>query len=154
MAEGEKGAQRAGLVVVGFCLIGIVLFAVVDRDRPNRLEPAAATTSDTLPNDEPCGGSAAVAATVKASPVGGLSGAANFYDVSDVRIASSDPTWGRFSTVPKAGQESSFQNGYGVVHCTSSDWSVTDFGTAEVGCSGTDAPPVAVRSELQLSCQS
>jgi hypothetical protein len=154
MPGGEGGAQRAGFVVLGFCLIGIALFAVVDRDRSNKLAPAAAATNDTLPSVEPCGGSETVAATVKSSSVGGLSGASNNYDVSDVRIAASDPTWGRFSTVPKAGQESSFQNGYGVVHCTSSDWSVTDFGTSQVGCSGTSAPPAAVRSELQLSCQS
>ena len=95
-----------------------------------------------------------VAAAAKSSSVGGLSGAANVYDVSDVRVAASDATWGRFSTVPKAGQESSFQNGYGVVHCTGDDWTVTDFGTVGVGCSGSDAPPAAVRTELQLGCPS
>jgi hypothetical protein len=140
------------LVVIGFVLIGIVLFAVVDRDRANKLAPAAATTGGTLAADEPCDGSAAVAAAVKSSSVGGLSDAADAYSVSDVRIASTDPTWGRFSTVPNAGQEGTFQNAYGVVHCVSSDWSVTDFGTSEVGCSGTDVPPAAVRFELPLPC--
>jgi hypothetical protein len=141
-------------MVLAFCLIGIALFAVVDRERGNRLEPAAATTGAALPSDEPCGGSATVAAAVTSSEVGGLSGASNDYDVSDVRIAASDPAWGRFSTVAKAGQENAFQNGYGVVRCTAPDWSVTDFGTAAVGCSGADAPPVEVRLELELSCPS
>ena len=40
MQGGEGGARRAGLVVLGFCLVGLVLLAVVDRDRANRLEPA------------------------------------------------------------------------------------------------------------------
>jgi len=31
---------------------------------------------------------------------------------------------------------------------------VTVFGTVQVGCSGTGAPPPAVRTELQLACPS
>lgn len=152
MPEGEGGAQRAGLMVLVFCLIGILLFAVIDRDRTNKLAPAAVTTSDTVASDEPCGGSATVAAAVRSSPVGGLSDASDAYSVGDVRIAVTDTTWGRFSTVPNAGQTSAFQNGYGVVHCTSSGWTVTDFGTSEVGCSGTDVPPAEVRYVLPLPC--
>jgi hypothetical protein len=148
---GEGGLARGVVVLAAFVIVGIVLFATVD-DAHNGTSSAADQTTTTV--GEPCGGAATVPAAVKSSSVGGLSGAANAYDVSDVRIASSDPTWGRFSTVPKPGQETSFQNGYGVVQCTSSGWTVTVFGTVQVGCSGTGAPPAAVRTELQLACPS
>jgi hypothetical protein len=150
---GEGGVGRGVAVLAAFVIVGIVMFATVD-DARNGTSPTTDQTTSTAVGDEPCGGSSTVSAAVKSSSVGGLSGAANAYNVSDVRIASSDPTWGRFSTVPKAGQETNFQNGYGVIHCTSSGWTVTDFGTAQVGCSGSDAPPVPVRTELQLSCPS
>jgi hypothetical protein len=149
---GEGGLGRGVAVLAAFVIVGIVLFATVDDARNGT--SAASDEATTAVSDQPCGGAATVPAAVKSSSVGGLSGAANAYEVSDVRIASSDPTWGRFSTVPKAGQETSFQNGYGVVQCTSSDWTVTVFGTVQVGCSGTGAPPPAVRTELQLACPS
>jgi hypothetical protein len=155
MQGGEGGAQRAGFVVLGFVLIGIALFAVVDRDRANRLAPAAAATTDTtLGGDELCGGVGTVAGAVRASSVGGLSGASASYDVTHVRVAASDPTWARFSVVAKAGQEGNFQNGYGVVQCTLLGWNVNDVGSSGVGCDGAGAPPEAVRSELGLDCPS
>src|SRR5262245_8693304 len=143
MKAGE-GAQRAGLVVLGFCLIGLLLLAVVDRDRVNRLEPAAGVATDTsIAGDEPCGGEADVAVAVRRGPTGGLSGASDRYDVQDVRVAGSDPTWARFSVVAKSGQEANFQNGYGVAQCTLLGWNVTDVGSSEVGCDGANAPPTA-----------
>ena len=148
---GEGGLGRGVAVLAAFVIVGIVLFATID-DAQDGSSASEGTTTTAI--SEPCGGAGTLEAAVKASSVGGLSGAANAYNVSDVRIASSDPTWGRFSTVPKAGQESSFQNGYGVVHCTDSDWTVTDFGTVGVGCSGSNAPPATVRTELQLGCPS
>src|SRR5262245_44625928 len=151
MQGGEGGARRAGLVVLGFCLIGVVLFAVIDRDRVNRLAPAAATQS-TVAGDEPCGGAAAVPAAVRASSTGGLSGASDLYDVKDVRVASSDPNWGRFSVEAKNGKE--FQSAYGVVQCTLIGWLVNDVGTSGVGCTGDKAAPPAVRSDLGLNCPS
>jgi hypothetical protein len=146
---GEGGAWRGGVILAAFVIMGIALFATVDDARN---DSSAATDETAVVGEEPCGGAAAIPAAVTSSSVGGLSGAASAYNVSDVRVASSDPTWGRFSTVPKPGQQSSFQNGYGLVHCTSDDWTVTDFGTLQVGCSGPDAPPSAVKAELQLGC--
>jgi hypothetical protein len=143
-------------VVLGFCLIGVLLFAVVDRDRVNKLAPAAAAPTPTTAaaGPAPCGGAVAVPAAVRASSTGGLSGASNLYDVKDVRIASSDPSWGRFSVAPKSGKEGQFQSAYGVVQCTLIGWLVNDVGTSGVGCSGSKAPPAALRSELGLSCPS
>ena len=151
---GEGGLGRGVAVLAAFVIVGIVLFATIDDAQNGSSGATDQTTTTAAAADEPCGGATEVPAAVKASSVGGLSGSASLYDVSDVRIASSDPTWGRFSTVPKAGQESSFQNGYGVVHCTDSEWTVTDFGTVGVGCSGSNAPPATVRTELQLGCPS
>jgi hypothetical protein len=147
---GEGGAWRGGVILAAFVIIGIVLFAVVD-DARNGSSASSDQTTTTV-GEEPCGGATAIPAAVTSSSVGGLSGASSAYNVSDVRVASSDPTWGRFSTVPKPGQQSSFQNGYGLVHCTSDAWTVTAFGTIQVGCTGVNAPPAAVKTELQLNC--
>ena len=156
MQGGEGGVGRAGLVVLGFCLVGVLLLAVVDRDRSNRLEPAASVaTATTIAADEPCGGVAAVPDAVRASATGGLNGESDRYEVQDVRVSTSDPTWARFAVVAKVGQETSFQNQTGVVQCTlAGSWNVTDVGSAGVGCDGDDAPPDAVRSELGLTCPS
>jgi len=156
MQGGEGGAQRAGLVVVAFCLIGVLLFAVIDRDRPNRLAPAGAseTTTTAVAGDEPCGGVGAVASAVRASTTGGLNTASPSYDVKDVRLAKSDPNFGRFSVVAKAGKESEFQSAYGVVQCTLIGWLVNDVGSSGVGCTGAKAVPTALRSELGLACPS
>jgi len=155
MQGGEGGAQRAGLVVVGFCLIGVVLFAVIDRDRVNRLAPAeAAPTVSTVAGPQPCDGAAGVADAVRRSPTGGLAGASAQYDVKDVRVAPSDPTWGRFAVVARSGNAGSFQSAYGVVQCTGFGWLVNDVGTSAVGCAGAGAPPANVRSELSLACPS
>jgi hypothetical protein len=156
MQGGEGGAQRAGLVVVGFCLLGVLLFAVVDRDRSS---PLAGVRTAAVPDTEaagpaPCGGAAAVTAAVRASTTGGMNAASDLYDVKDIRIATSTPDWGRFSVVPKAGKEGQFQPAYGVVQCTLIGWLVNDVGTSAVGCDGKDPAPVAVRPELGLSCPS
>ena len=155
MQEGERGAQRAGIVLVAFALVGIALFAVVARDRPNKLEPAVAAASD----DEtpapsaaaPCGGAATVPAGVAVSPTGGFKTTPNAFDVRDVRVATSDPTWARFRATPKAGQEATFKAQSGVVQCTGFGWIVAAVGTG-AGCSGTNPAPTAVRSELELDC--
>jgi hypothetical protein len=158
MQGGEGGAQRAGFVILGFCLIGILLFAVIDRDRSSPLagaQTAAVPDTDTeAAGPAPCGGAGAVTTAVRASTTGGLNGTSAQYDVNGIRIASSDPDWGRFSVAPKAGQEAQFQPAYGVVQCTLIGWLVNDVGTSAVGCDGKDPVPVAVRSELGLSCPS
>jgi hypothetical protein len=149
---GEGGLGRGVAVLAAFVIVGIVLFATID-DAQNGSSGATDQTTTTAPvGDAPCGGAAEVPAAVKASSVGGLSGSAALYDVTDVRIAASDPTWGRFSTVPKSGQQANFQNGYGVVQCTLLGWAVTDYGSSGVGCAGTNPPPAAVRSDLALTC--
>jgi hypothetical protein len=143
-------------VIAGFCLIGVVLFAVIDRDRSSPLnasQPTAVVDTEAA-GPAPCGGAAAVTAAVRASATGGMNGASDLYDVRDIRVAASDPDWGRFSVVPKAGKESQFQPAYGVVQCTLIGWLVNDVGTSAVGCEGNGAPPAAVRSELGLSCPS
>src|SRR5262245_34902844 len=114
---GEAGAWRGGVILAAFVIIGIALFATVDDARNGGSATSEQTTTAT--SEEPCGGATTIPAAVTSSSEGGLSGASSAYNVSDVRVASSDPTWGRFSTVPKPGLEASFQNGYGVVHCTS-----------------------------------
>ena len=148
---GEGGAWRGGVILAAFVIIGIALFATVD-DARNGGSAASDQTTTTALGEQPCGGASTIPAAVKASSVGGLSGSAALYDVTDVRVADSDATWGRFSTVPKAAQDSSFQSGYGVVQCTLLGWSVTAYGSSDVGCSGAGAPPAAVRADLDLTC--
>lgn len=92
-------------------------------------------------------------AAVKASPVAGLNEGTDQYDVTDVRVASSDRSWAGFSDVPKPGV-TTYQGGYGVAHCQGGAWVVYDTGSAEVGCGGGTIPPVppAVRADLGLEC--
>jgi hypothetical protein len=149
---GEGGAWRGGLLLAAFVVIGIALFATVDDSRSGTSAATAGETSSGTLTDEPCGGAAAVPAVVRSSAVGGLSGSSASYDVTDVRVSTTDPTWGRFSVVAKAGQEANFQNAHGVVQCTLLGWSVTDVGTNGVGCGGTNSVPVAVRSDLGVTC--
>ena len=147
---GEGGAWRGGLLLAAFVIIGIALFATVD-DARSGTSAASDETTTTAAGDPPCGGSATVPAAVKASSVGGLSGSSALYDVTKVRVATSDPTWARFTAAAKSGQEANFQNESGVVQCTLLGWSVTDVG-AQAGCDGTNPAPEAVQSELDLGC--
>jgi len=142
------------VLLAAFVVIGIALFATVDDSHSGTSAASAGESGGGTPTDQPCDGAAAVPAAVRASSVGGLSGAAASYDVTDVRIATSDPTWARFSVVAKAGQESNFQNQTGVAQCTLLGWAVNDLGSSGVGCDGSGAPPAAVRSELGLTCPS
>jgi hypothetical protein len=144
---GEGGAWRGGLLLAAFVVIGIALFATGDSHSGTS---AAGTRPRPPAGDEPCGG-AAVRPRPKSSSVGGLSGAANLYDVT-VRIAASDLT--RAGSPSLRGRESNFQTGYGVVQCTLLGWSVNAYGSSQVGCSGTGAPPAQVRTDLELACPS
>jgi len=136
-------------LVIGLVVAGVILFAVEDHG-PASLEPNGGSAVAA-----PCGGTDTVSDVVHASPVGGLVQVASLYDVEDVRVADSDPNWGRFSAVAKDdGRAGQFQNQYGVVHCVAGQWIVTDVGTVAVGCTGATAPPGAVRSDLDLSCPS
>ena len=111
----------------------------------------AASTTTTA--GAPCGGTATVEAAVRHSTVAGLNQVSDKYDVRNVSTAASDPTWARFEEPPKAGV-TDFQGGYGVAHCESGAWVVTDVGTDQVGCPGgtIPPPPLSVRRDLVLHC--
>jgi hypothetical protein len=120
--------------------------------------PSTSTTSSTTTTTSaaslPCDGPSAVAAAVRTSPVAGLDQDPTVYQVENVTTAESDATWGRFDTLPQPGQEGTYQGGSGLVHCVSGAWTVTDFGTAEVGCPGGPAapPPPAVAADFGIDC--
>lgn len=111
-------------------------------------------TTTTITAAGPCGGLPTVPAAVRASPVAGLNLNPTQYNVDNVSLARSDPTWGRFDALPAPGQEGAYQGGFGIVHCAADAWSVTDFGTSEVGCPGGSVapPPDAVRADLGIEC--
>jgi hypothetical protein len=114
----------------------------------------ASTTTTTDAASLPCDGPTAVPAAVRVSPVAGLDQNPTVYQVKNVSTAASDATWGRFDTLPEPGQEGTYQGGSGLVHCAGGVWTVTDFGTAEVGCPGGAAapPPPAVAADLGIDC--
>jgi hypothetical protein len=126
---------------------------------PARSAPTTTSTTTTAPAavpaaNQPCGGTVAVPDAVRASPVAGLDLTPTQYQVVNVSLAQSDPTWARFDTLPAAGREGSYKGGFGLAHCAQTAWGVTDFGTTEVGCpGGTVAPPPAVvRADLGIDC--
>ena len=114
----------------------------------------ASTTTTTNAASLPCDGPSAVPAAVRVSPVAGLDLNPTVYQVENVTTAQSDATWGRFDTLPQAGQEGTYQGGSGLVHCVGGVWTVTDFGTSEVGWPGGAAapPPAAVAADLGIDC--
>jgi hypothetical protein len=114
----------------------------------------SSTTTTTVPATLPCGGAPPIPIAVRASSVAGLNLNPNQYTVANVSLARSDATWARFDTLPAPGQESVYQGGSGIAHCNGTAWSVTDFGTAEVGCPGgaVTPPPEAVRTDLGIDC--
>ena len=129
----------------------------------SRAQPAPTTTTTTtrviattttITAAGPCGGAPTVPAAVRASAAAGLNQNPTQYTVDNVSLARSDPTWGRFDALPAPGQESVCQGGSGIVHCAANAWSVTDFGTAEVGCPGGPVapPPDTVRADLGIEC--
>ena len=76
--------------------------------------------------------------------------------INGITVSSVDPTWAKFSIGPTAADQASFQGGYGFVHQSGGVWTVTGFGTAEVGCppaaAGNVVVPAAVLAGFNLSC--
>lgn len=115
---------------------------------------SAPSTTTTTGAALPCGGAATIPAAVRASPVAGLNQNPTQYQVQNVSLARSDPTWARFDALPQPGQEGTYQGGSGLAHCDAGVWTVTDFGTAAVGCPGgtVSPPPSAVGTDLGIDC--
>ncbi len=141
------------LGVVAAACAGSNTTPTVSRQQVTTTTTTPATTTTTSGANLPCGGPATVPEAVRSSAVAGLQAPAQ-YQVQNVSVAPSDPTWARFDTLPLAGQESTYQGGSGLAHCTAGAWTVTDFGTAEVGCPGgaVTPPPSAVRTDLGIDC--
>ncbi len=148
--------QRAGLVlVVALVLAGAACSgggSPATKRAPHLARPT--TTRATTPSLLPCGGTATIPAAVRVSAVAGLDVNPAQYLVANVSLSRSDSTWARFDTLPAAGQEASYQGGFGLAHCDGTSWAVTDFGSAEVGCPGgaVAPPPPAVRADLGIDC--
>ena len=88
-----------------------------------------------------------------ASPAGGLAAGAADYDVENIVISTTDPTWATSSTI--AHDPTRLQNAKVITYCTGDTWTVTDVGTADVG--GNVSPtgpavPEAVRPDLDVVC--
>jgi hypothetical protein len=141
------------LAVLAASCAGSSAAPTASRQRVTTTTTTVAATTTTSGANLPCGGPATVPLAVRASTVAGLQAPAQ-YQVQNVSVSPSDPTWARFDTLPLAGQESTYQGGSGLAHCAAGAWAVTDFGTAEVGCPGgaVTPPPSAVRSDLGIDC--
>ncbi len=156
--------QRTGVVVVAaLTLLGAACGgsspSASSHPRPATTTSTSTTSTTTTtttvnPATLPCGGTPPIPIAVRASSVAGLNVNPDQYTVANVSLARSDATWARFDTLPAPGQESVYQGGSGIAHCDGVAWSVTDFGTAEVGCPGgvVAPPPEAVRTDLGIDC--
>ena len=141
----------AALVLIGTACSGSSSPTATARRSATTTAPSTTTTTTGI---LPCGGVDTLPAAVKVSPVAGLNQNPDVYQVQNVTVARSDPSWARFDTLPASGQEGNYQSGSGLAHCSESAWTVTDFGTAGVGCPGgaVAPPPAAVAADLGISC--
>ena len=150
--------RRPWPVVAALVLIGTACSGSSNPTATASAHPASSTTAPSTTTTTtgilPCGGVDTLPAAVKVSPVAGLNQNPDQYQVQDVTVARSDTNWARFDTLPVPGQEGNYQGGSGLAHCAESSWSVTDFGTAGVGCPGgvVAPPPAAVAIDLGISC--
>ena len=141
----------AALVLIGTACSGSSSPTATARRSATTTAPSTTTTTTGI---LPCGGVDTLPAAVKVSPVAGLNQNPDVYQVQNVTVARSDPSWARFDTLPASGQEGNYQSGSGLAHCSESAWTVTDFGTTGVGCPGgaVAPPPGAVAADLGISC--
>jgi hypothetical protein len=141
----------AAVVVTTAACAGSSASSAAHRARATTPTSSATTTTGAA---LPCGGVTTVPAAVRASPVAGLDQNPTQYQVQNVSLARSDPTWARFDALPQPGQEGVYQGGSGLAHCAAGVWTVTDFGTAAVGCPGgaVAPPPSAVSADLGIDC--
>ena len=141
----------AALVLIGTACSGSSSPTATARRSATTTAPSTTTTTTGI---LPCGGVDTLPAAVKVSPVAGLNQNPDVYQVQNVTVARSDPSWARFDTLPASGQEGNYQSGSGLAHCSESAWTVTDFGTTGVGCPGgaVAPPPPLVAADLGISC--
>jgi hypothetical protein len=82
--------------------------------------------------------------------------AAGTWVITSTQRSTIDPSYVLFKVGPAPGHENTVQGGYGFVHLSGGTWSVTGFGSSEVGCPPNNAEnqavPAAVLSGFGLSC--
>jgi len=81
--------------------------------------------------------------------------ASSIYKITKLTVSTVEPTWAIFSVGPATTAKATFQGGYGFLHLVNGAWSVTAFGSAEVGCPGSapaDQVPTAVLSGFGAAC--
>lgn len=110
----------------------------------------------TLPPGRPtCDGAAGVERDVRASYAGAVSNPSTDIIVSNVRLASADPSYASANSGP-SGPNGQIQGGYSILHCPEVGgsggnlWETIAEGTDQVGCN-LQLPP-AVRQELVQGC--
>jgi hypothetical protein len=157
--------QHAGILVaaVTACLVVLVAVAAVagfayGRHSTSLVTPSAASHTVTPANP--------VMPTPDASLVpSGATAAINHYEtqngpgagkwvIESSQVSKVNPSYVFFRIGPAKGFEDSVQGGYGFALDSGSSWSVIGFGSAQVGCSGSDSPvvPSAVLAEVGFGC--
>lgn len=78
------------------------------------------------------------------------------WEITATQRSGVDPSYVLFKVGPAPGHENTVQGGYGFVHLSGGTWTVTGFGSSEVGCPPNNADnqtvPTAVLSGFGLSC--
>ncbi|MDT3439671.1 MULTISPECIES: hypothetical protein [unclassified Pseudofrankia] len=87
----------------------------------------------------------AITAAIRSSDLTGLVSPAS-YQVVDIEIAGSDPSWARAELMPVTAD---VDRARGVLHRTESGWRLVQLGSYEVGCT---LVPSQARADLALDC--
>jgi hypothetical protein len=121
---------------------------------PTTTSTAASTTTTTAATTTTTSAQTALSAAVVAFQTSqGV--AQSIYQIGRLSVSTVQPTWAIFSVGPTTTSKATFQGGYGFLHLVDGNWSVTAFGSAEVGCPGSSAAdqvPVAVITGFGQSC--